>query len=198
MTCHPPSSARSSTPYRRLRIAELRSGDTATVLAIFQGMSAHSRFQRFHTGQPVLSHRMLRRLVDVDPERHVAHVALVGNRPVGLVRWIRLQDRARTAELALEVVDDAHGHGIGRALVGVAARSAHQAGVQDFMAYVAPGNRAVLEWARGRGAVADLADDAVLRRPVVSLLPARRRLPVLIRWPSGGSNGPDRRGRAKR
>lgn len=169
-------------PLRRLRISELRSGDTATVLEIFQGLSPRSRFLRFHTGQPVLPLRMLRRLADTDPESHVAHVATIGGRPVGLARWIRFPDLDRTAELAVEVVDDAHGFGIGQALVAEAARSAQRAGVQDFLAYVVPGNRAVLSWARGRGAFGDNADDSLLRLPVAALVPAERRRPPVVRW----------------
>lgn len=155
-----------------LRIVELRRGDTATVLAVFQGLSARSRFLRFHTGQPVLPGRMLRRLADTEPLRHVVHVALVGDRPVGLARWIRFPGhRSPTAEIAVEVVDQAHGRGIGQALVGAAARSAARAGVQEFLAYVVPGNTAVLDWAAELGIPADPADPSALRVPVAALLP---------------------------
>ena len=186
MTCPPPVPPCPRKPYRRLRITELRGGDTATVLEIFKGLSPRSRFLRFHTGQPQLSRRMLRRLTDIEQDRHVAHVALLGPRPVGLVRWIRFPAATDTAELAVEVVDDAHGHGIGRALIGVAAQSAQRAGVRDFTAFVAPGNHAILQWARGRGAVTDPDDSDVLHLPVAALLPARWPRPVLVRWPLPG------------
>ena len=159
---------------RRLRITDLERGDTATVLEIFNGMSETSRFRRFHTGQPAMAPRMMRRLADIDPGCHVAHIALLDGRPVGLVRWIRFPGQPDVADLALEVIDDAHGRGVGRALVRRAAASASAAGITDFLAYIAVGNRSVRDWATARGAVTDPEDDAAMRLPVTALIPHRR------------------------
>ena len=159
---------------RRLRITDLEPGDTATVLEIFNGMSETSRFRRFHTGQPAMAPRMMRRLADVDPGCHVAHVALLDGRPVGLVRWIRFPGQPDVADLAVEVVDDAHGRGVGRALVRRAAASASAAGITDFLADIAVSNRSVREWATARGAVSDSEDDSAMRLPVTALIPTRR------------------------
>jgi len=170
-----------------LRIAELESGDTATVLAVFEGLSAHSRYLRFQTGVPTLPMRSLRRLADVQSGRHVVHVASLRGRPVGLARWIRFPGDQSLAEIAVEVVDDVQGRGIGRALVGHAARSARAAGVENFLAYIAVGNRLVRDWARGLGAVAERDDVGALRLPVAPLVPAapvgRRPKGMAFRWP---------------
>ena len=167
-----PCSARSAHPDRSprrlsgLRIDELAAGDTATVQAVFEGLSAHSRYLRFHTGVPILPSSTLRRLADVQSARHVVHVAWLKGRPVGLARWIRFPGDTLLAEIAVEVVDEAQGRGIGRALVGHAARSALAVGVEDFLAYVAVGNRVVRDWARALGAVAEPDDAGAMRLPV--------------------------------
>lgn len=159
---------------RRLRITDLRPGDTATVLEVFNGLSQQSRYLRFHTGQPALAPRLMRRLTAVDPHSHVAHIALLDGRPVGLVRWIRFPGEPTAADLAVEVVDDVHGLGVGRALVRRAAVSADAAGIVDFLAYVADGNTSVRDWAVARGAVCDPQDSSALRLPITALIPTRR------------------------
>ena len=172
MTCCLPSFDHPRNHSQRLRITELLPGDTATVLAVFEGMSAHSRYLRFQTGAPFLPNRTLRWLADVQSGRHVVHVAFLRDRPVGLVRWIRFPNEPPLAEIAVEVVDEVQGRGIGRTLVGHAARSALAAGIDDFLAYVAVGNRLVRDWARELGAVAEPDDAGALRLPVAPLVTA--------------------------
>ncbi|HEY5879085.1 MAG TPA: hypothetical protein VIU11_09245 [Nakamurella sp.] len=77
-------------------IVDLVPGDTATIRAVFAGLSPQSRYRRFQTARPDLPAGTLRRLADVRPGHHVVHVALLAGRPVGLVRWIRWGD-ARSA-----------------------------------------------------------------------------------------------------
>lgn len=152
-----------------LHIHDLEPGDTATVRAVFEGLSAASRSLRFLTGLPDLSTRMLRLLADVDPVSHVVHVAMVDGAPVGLVRWIRDPAAPEQAELALEVADEAQGHGVGAALGAAAARSAAAGGVTTFWAYFGDGNRGLRVRVLALGGVVAGSDASEVRFPVAGL-----------------------------
>ena len=58
-------------------IRPLLPGEEETVQAVFDGLSARSRFLRFHTGLPRLTPAMLRRLADVRDGQHTAYVAVL-------------------------------------------------------------------------------------------------------------------------
>lgn len=123
-------------------IVDLVPGDTATIAAVHAGLSVHSRYRRFQSARPVLSPGMLRRLAAVQPGRHVVHVAVQGGRPIGLIRWIRW-GAPGYAELAYEVMDEAQGRGVGRALLQHAVRSAAACGIEWFVVQLAPGDETV-------------------------------------------------------
>src|SRR3954471_20259329 len=72
-----------------VQIADLSAGDIGTIQQVFAGLSAQSSYQRYQSARPTLPIQTQRRLADVRPGRHVAHVAMLGGRPVGIVRWIR-------------------------------------------------------------------------------------------------------------
>ena len=78
-------------------------------------------------------------LTDVDGHHHVAWVAALGGRPVGIARY--LLDDAGVAEVAFEVVDAYHGAGIGTALVDAVTTVAAARGVRRVRASVLPSNR---------------------------------------------------------
>ncbi len=154
------------TPTLGLRIDPLAPGDTDSVETVFAGLSPRSRFLRFHTGVPRLTASMLRRLSDVSDGHHHAFVATIGDRPVGIVRWIRMGDDPATADLALEVVDDAQGQGVGKALLAVAAQSAHAADVVHFIAEVSGDNHTLRRWLTRHGRRAVAGDAGCFRLPV--------------------------------
>ncbi|MBW0117477.1 GNAT family N-acetyltransferase, partial [Pseudonocardia abyssalis] len=97
----------------------LRRDDDLAVDTVFAGLSAQSRYLRFHSPTPVLSAGTRRRLLDVDGRTHAALLAelptVAGWHPVGIARLIA--HAPRQAELAVAVVDDRQGRGIGRRLV---------------------------------------------------------------------------------
>lgn len=131
-------------PGSHLHIRTLAAGDHDTLTTILEGMSFRSRVARYHAGLPHLTPRMLRHLTDVAPGRHVALVAEQDGAPLGIVRWVR--EDATTAEIALEVIDAAHGRGVGRALLQAACVSAVDAGIERLVAYVTADNRPVHRW----------------------------------------------------
>ncbi|MGZ5401146.1 MAG: GNAT family N-acetyltransferase, partial [Nocardioides sp.] len=95
----------------------LEPGESARVQEVFDQMSGHSRFLRFHAATPRLTGQALRYLSAVRPGRHSAVVALLEGRAIGLARWVRLHHEPGTAELAADVGDAYQGRGLGRALV---------------------------------------------------------------------------------
>lgn len=153
-----------------VRITELNAGDTATIRTVFEGLSARSRYLRFHAGRSMLPVRMQELLADIRPGRHQAHVAILDEQPVGIARWIRYAEDPQCAELAIEVIDAAQSSGIGRQLAGHAARSASAAGVQCFLAYIDESNQDLRARTLSYGATVDRYDSGLLRLPVASLL----------------------------
>lgn len=116
----PRSRHRGSPPTVALR--ELGPGETGVLDAVFAGMSAHSRYLRFHGATPRMTGAVRRKLAAVDGRRHLAVAAFAPDgAPIGIARliWLGLRD----VELAIEVVDAWQGRGVGRRLLtAVAAR----------------------------------------------------------------------------
>jgi GNAT superfamily N-acetyltransferase len=166
------TNARVTNAAPQVRFTELLSGDIATVRAVFEGLSDRSRYLRFHAARSQLPLHMQRRLADVRPGSHEAHVATLGNRAIGIARWIRDTADPRDAELTIEVIDAAQSVGIGRQLAAHAARSARAAGVRCFLAYIDEANPDLRARTLACGAVVDQHDPSLLRLPVCLLLRA--------------------------
>lgn len=126
-----------------VRIRALSRGDVDALGAVFAGMSARSRYLRFHTPMPRLTTPTQRLLTDIDGIRHVAVVAEVAAagawRPVGIGRLIATGDGV--AEVAFEVVDDLQRHGVGRRLLTALRERACALGHRQVVALVLPENR---------------------------------------------------------
>lgn len=157
----------------------LRSGDPVLIRPIgpsdkpllldgLHRLSPESRYRRFFSPVPELGASQLRYLTEVD---HHAHEALVALDPktgvgVGVARFIRSPADPAVAELAIAVVDDWQGRGLGTELLHELAARASEEGVRRFSASVLEGNRPMLDLLR------DLGDVDVLDRElgVVELL----------------------------
>jgi GNAT superfamily N-acetyltransferase len=135
--------------------------ETAPVLEVFEGMSTASRRLRFLTALPALTEAMLRRLTDVDHLDHGCWVAEVSTRPVGLGRYVRTAGRPSVAEIAVEVVDDSQGLGLGRVLLDVVSAAAGAVGITALSWTADPANDRVRQLAVGLGSRFAL-DDGLL------------------------------------
>ena len=137
-----------------IALRPLRGGDRKTVLDVFEGLSVRSRYLRFLGAKPRLNERDLALLVDVGCCGHEAVVAVdqETGRSVGIARFVRDAD-APEAEIAFEVVDEWHGHGIGRRLVHELATLARSQGILRLRASVDRSNAAALALVRGLGDV---------------------------------------------
>lgn len=96
-------------------VQPLLPGDTATIQAVFDGLTPEQRRQRFHVPMTRLPQYMHGLLADVDGTRHVALVLRIGGRPAGLARYV--VTGVGEAELAVEVVAEHAGRGHGRLLL---------------------------------------------------------------------------------
>lgn len=124
----------------------LEPGDAAAVLAVFAGMGTRSRRLRFLAAKPRLTSTDLRRLTAVDRRDHVGVVASTphDHHPVGIARFIRSADDARSAEVAVAVADAWQCKGVGTLLVGAVVERALAVGVRRFTMLVSDDNAAVL------------------------------------------------------
>ena len=125
---------------RVVELRPLRRGERDPLLAVFEGMSSASRARRYLTGMVRLPSAMLEPLTGVDGHRHVAWLASSEGRPVGIARYVL--EGAGVAEVAMEVVDDHQGLGIGSALVDAVTTVAAARGVRRVRASLTPDNEA--------------------------------------------------------
>lgn len=121
-----------------LTIRLLRSGDTATVSALFERLGPRSRERRFCGAKPRLSAYELHALARVDAEHHVLVGYLGGDpEPAGIARLVR---SGRTAEVAFAVADAYQGRGLGTILARELAADARAAGITELLATVCGDN----------------------------------------------------------
>ena len=123
-------------------IRPLANGDTQTITALFDRLSAASRASRFHAAKPRLTDREAAVLAEVGPNSHVL-VAYVGEDPLpaGIARLARDHSDRRLAEIAFEVADRYQRAGIGSTLVDMLLADARAAGIRHVDALVETSNR---------------------------------------------------------
>ena len=118
-------------------------GETAPLQRVFDGLSARSRRLRFLAAAPYLHPAVLRRLAQVDHDRHGAWVVTLAGEPVGVGRYVRTAPDPLVADVAFEVVDACQGHGLGRLLLDVVGIAAADAGVTSLLWLVDEDNHRV-------------------------------------------------------
>ena len=145
----------------RLRLGT--SDDRDELAAGFARLSPESRIARFFTGMPRLSRLFLDRLLDVDESRHVAIVAEDMSRMsdvdeqtmglgVGVARYIATDTDPTRAEMAVAVIDEYHGRGIGHLLLDALVDHAVRNGIATGTATVLSDNTKMLRLMTSMGA----------------------------------------------
>jgi RimJ/RimL family protein N-acetyltransferase len=126
-------------------IRPVRSADAPLVADGFARLSARSRQLRFLTPKKELSPAELRHFTDVDHHHHEALGALdhADGRGVGIARYVRDPDDPQAAEIAVTIIDDWQGRGLGTELVTQLSDRARSAGIRRFTALVAADNPAM-------------------------------------------------------
>jgi len=149
-------------------VVTLRDGGRITLRAIcphdkdllqqsFRRLSKQSVTYRFLGLKKQLSPAELVYLTEIDLEQHIALAATVpdaeGEQIIAIGRYIEVEPGrdARTAEVALTVVDDHQNRGIGSLLLQNLAHIAAIKGVERFEAYVLSDNTRIMEIIRQHG-----------------------------------------------
>jgi RimJ/RimL family protein N-acetyltransferase len=103
----------------RVRFRPIGPDDRRRLAGLFDRLGSESRRRRFLAVKPELTPRELAFFVDIDHVEHEA-IAAVDERDdamLGVARYVRVVDRARIADVAVEVGDANQRMGIGTALV---------------------------------------------------------------------------------
>lgn len=140
---------------RRVRVRLITPADKRGLIAGLARLSPRSRYLRFHRMVERLSDDELRYLTEVDMRDHFAWVAVSLDEPgqpgIGVIRYVRDAADRRAAEVAITVVDDWQGVGLGRLLLETLLVSAMMNGIEWLRAIVLPEDEAALRLFRGVG-----------------------------------------------
>jgi RimJ/RimL family protein N-acetyltransferase len=144
----------------KIVVRQVTPADAAGLREAFDRLSLESRRRRFHSAGVTLSDADARRLASAD---HKANEALIATDPgsgsiVGVARYARLLHDPHVAEIAVTVIDEWQGLGIGRELVHQLLERAYADGLDEVVAYVDPDNKLVLDWLARAGAVVSPTD----------------------------------------
>jgi nucleotide-binding universal stress UspA family protein/RimJ/RimL family protein N-acetyltransferase len=158
----------------RVMLRPIAPEDKPLLAALFDRLSEESRYRRFFTTKTELSTAELDYFVDIDHQDHEAIIALdrSSGEGLGVARYIRSNEDAQAAEVAVTVADDWQGRGLGRGLLDRVTYRARREGVRRFSALVQSDNPASLGLLAGVGATQRRLDGG-LTELVIELPPKR-------------------------
>ena len=139
----------------RIRIRQGHRSDRELLLQGFQRLSPESRYRRFLMAMPELSEEMVRYLTEIDHHDHEAMIALDERtgEGIGVARYVRNRQRPDTAEVAVTVIDDWQGRGVGTLLLEVICGRAREEGIRTFTAVLLATNQEMMDVFRALGPV---------------------------------------------
>ena len=123
-----------------LRLRPIEPSDKDGLHRGFDRLSPTSRYRRFLSPMDCLPADMVVRFTQIDYVDHFAWVALDARRPadpgVAVARYIRLTDAPRGADVAVTVVDEYQGRGVGSLLIRMLCLTAYGNGIERFSSLV--------------------------------------------------------------
>lgn len=169
-----------------ISVRPLKRSDRDLIAAGFDSLSDESRYRRFMAPTSRLTPRQLDYFTQVDQIDHFAWGVLgplPEERPVATARYVRLNQSPEIAELAVTVVDEFQGRGVGSLLVSATALAAEHNGIAVLKAHLLADNHRMLALlerlggtmteVEGSTVVVDLATG-----PAAELLSAEERNPL--------------------
>lgn len=129
---------------REVEVRPLHPDDKPLLLEGFNQLSPRARYLRFLTSTDRLSRTQLAYLSELDFSDHVAWGVFWDRKPAAVGRFIRLAADQKSADVALTVIDQYQGRGIGRMLICLLGLSARARGVDRFVFDVLAENEAML------------------------------------------------------
>jgi RimJ/RimL family protein N-acetyltransferase len=138
----------------KVLIRQVQRTDAPLLADGFTRLGAQSRRMRFLTRKKELSQAELRYFTDVDHHDHEALGALshADGRGVGVARYVRDAEDPQAAEIAVTIVDDWQGRGLGTELLAQLSDRARCEGIRRFTALVSADNVAMAGLLRNRNA----------------------------------------------
>jgi RimJ/RimL family protein N-acetyltransferase len=129
----------------KVLVGRVQRSDAPLLADGFARLSDRSRRMRFLSIKHELSAAELRYLTDLDHHDHEALAALDhrDGRGVGVARYVRDAADPQAAEIAVTVVDEWQGRGVGTELLAQLAKRARAEGIRRFTALVADDNVAM-------------------------------------------------------
>ncbi len=139
----------------RIRIRQGHRSDRELLLEGFERLSPESRYRRFLVAMPELSEEMVRYLTEIDHHDHEAMIALDERtgEGIGVARYVRSRERPDTAEVAVTVLDDWQGRGVGTLLLEAICVRAREEGIGTFTALMLATNKEMLDVLQALGPV---------------------------------------------
>jgi GNAT superfamily N-acetyltransferase len=174
-----------------IHVRPIEPEDKGLLRAGFERLSPESRYRRFLHSVKHLTDADLAYVTEVNHDDHEALVAVDphGTELVGVARYVRLEKPA-TAEVAIAVLDDWQGRGVGTLLMHELTNRARAAGVRRFAATCLADNATVIDLLRRLGEIRVDHPEPGLAHRVIDL-PATR--PPTVRC--GAPCVPPQRGR---
>ena len=167
----------------RVRVRQGRPADRGLLLRGFQRLSDESRYRRFLAPMPELSEGMVRHLTEVDHHDHEAIIALdeATGEGLGVARYVRSTKRPDVAEVAVTVIDDWQGRGLGTLLLEALSARAREEGIKRFTALMLATNEEMMDMLKRLDPVRIVDRDVgtveiEVPIPAIGLAPALREL----------------------
>jgi GNAT superfamily N-acetyltransferase len=139
----------------RVRVRQGHRTDRGLLVRGFQRLGPESRYRRFLSPMHALGDRMVRYMTELDHHDHEAVIALDehGGEGLGDAFYVRDARRPDTAEVAVTVVDEWQGRGLGTLLLDVIGARARDEGVGTFTALMLARNEAMMDLFKRLGPV---------------------------------------------
>jgi len=134
-------------------VRAIRASDKNHLQQIMNHVSEESRYFRFFCAKKLLTDKELKYFTEIDFDRHIALIVSLcdeSESPIAVGRYIALAegDGNDTAELALLVGEEYQRQGLGSILLNHLAHIAVTKGVSEFVCYIMPENRKMLNFLR--------------------------------------------------
>jgi GNAT superfamily N-acetyltransferase len=167
----------------RVRLRQGHHTDRDLLVRGFARLSNEGRYRRFLAATPELTDEMVTYLTEIDHHDHEAMIALEeeSGEGIGVARYVRNPAAPETAEVAVTVIDEWQGRGLGTLLLEVLGQRARAEGIYGFTAMMLASNQQMMEVLEGLGPVHIVDRDAgtvQIETPIpdTGLAPALRKL----------------------
>jgi GNAT superfamily N-acetyltransferase len=139
----------------RVRVRQGHSSDRDLLLRGFARLSEESRYRRFLAPKPELSEANIHYLTEIDHHDHEAMIALdeATGDGIGIARYVRDSEHPDAAEVAVTVIDDWQGRGLGTLLLEVISARAREEGITTFTALMLATNKEMMDLTTALGPV---------------------------------------------